>query len=394
MQKTLTLTSTPAVRPAIIAARVAISVFAVSMTMLAPLITRIGAEFDRGVGASGLLFTAYYISNIVFCLLTGKIISALGKRTAMKAGLFGYVAATVAFTQARSFALACVFISCMGALATFIEAVGMDIVDDLSPENAASNLSVTHGLAGLGAAGGVLYSGLMLHLGFGWRTIYLGLAAAVLLAGVVFCLVPCPPLHDAKAGGLSELRSFFTRREYMPSYAALFLYVGAEGAATGWLATYMSDLLGYSALVSALGTAIVWVVVALGRILCAQLVHRYSIRRIETVLTAVAVVSLLLVAGAPLPLVFWAGVFGVGVGISGMWPLAAATLLNAERNGGTIMAVILFFGYFGSSVVPYLVGLVGDTWGMDVAMAASAAVFALFGLTVALLIPRRLTTKR
>lgn len=101
MQKTLTLTSTPAVRPAIIAARVAISVFAVSMTMLAPLITRIGADFDRGVGASGLLFTAYYISNIVFCLLTGKIISALGKRTAMKAGLFGYVAATVAFTQDR-----------------------------------------------------------------------------------------------------------------------------------------------------------------------------------------------------------------------------------------------------------------------------------------------------
>ena len=391
MEKTM---KAPSVRPAIIATRVAISVFAVSMTMLAPLITRIGADFGLGVGESGFLFTAYYISNIVFCLITGKIISVLGKRTAMKVGLFGYVAATVAFTQTHFFPLACVFISCMGALATFIEAVGMDIVDDLSPDSAASNLSVTHGLAGLGAAVGVLYSGLMLHFDFGWRTIYLGLAAAVLAAAIGFCLVPCPHLHDAKAGGLGELRSFFTRKEYMPSYAALFLYVGAEGAAPGWLATYVSDALGYTALVSALGTAIVWVLVAIGRITCARLVHRYSIRRLETVLTVIAVVSLLLVAGAPAPLIFWIAVVGVGVGISGMWPLCAATLLNQERNGGTVMAVILFFGYFGSSVIPYVVGLIGDAFGMNLAMAASAVVFAVFGLTVALLIPRRFSTKR
>ena len=384
----------PSRRPAIIATRVAISVFAVSMTMLAPLITRIGADFGLGVGESGFLFTAYYISNIVFCLITGKIISLLGKRTAMKAGLFGYAAATVAFARTRSFVLACIFISCMGALATFIEAVGMDIVDDLSVDSAASNLSVTHGLAGLGGAIGVLYSGLMLHLGFGWRTIYGGLAAAVLLAAVGFCLIPCPKLHDSEAGGLSELRGYFTRVEYLPSFVALFLYVGAESAATGWLATYMSDALGYTALVSALGTAVIWVLVAVGRITCAKLVHRYSIRRLEVILSLTAVLGILVVAGAPTPLLFWIAVLGVGVGISGMWPLCAATLLNQERNGGTIMAVILFFGYAGSSVIPYVVGLIGDALGMRFAMAASAVVFVLFGLTVTFLIPRRFSTKR
>ncbi|MBR3867404.1 MAG: MFS transporter [Butyricicoccus sp.] len=382
------------VRPAIIATRVAISVFAVSMTMLAPLITRIGADFGLGVGESGFLFTAYYISNIVFCLITGKIISLLGKRTAMKIGLFGYAAATLAFSQTRSFLLACIFISCMGALATFIEAVGMDIVDDLSVDSAASNLSVTHGLAGLGGAVGVLYSGLMLHFGFDWRMIYMGLAAAVLIAGVVFCLIPCPGLHDGEAGGLGELRGYFTRVDYLPSFGALFLYVGAEGAATGWLATYMSNALGYSAIVSAFGTAVIWLLVAVGRITCAQLVHKYSIRRLEIILSLIAVSSILIVAGAPAPVLFWIAVLGIGVGISGMWPLCAATLLNQERNGGTIMAVILFFGYAGSSVIPYVVGLIGDAFGMNFAMAASAAVFAAFGLTVAFLIPRKFSAKR
>ena len=69
MEKTM---KAPSVRPAIVATRVAISVFAVSMTMLAPLITRIGADFGLGVGESGFLFTAYYISNIVFCLIATK----------------------------------------------------------------------------------------------------------------------------------------------------------------------------------------------------------------------------------------------------------------------------------------------------------------------------------
>ena len=133
---------------------------------------------------------------------------------------------------------------------------------------------------------------------------------------------------------------------------------------------------------------------AFGRITCAQLVHKYSIRRLELILTIITVISLLVVAGAPTPLLFWIAVLGIGVGISGMWPLCAATLLNQERNGGTIMAVILFFGYFGSSVIPYVVGLVGDAFGMNLAMAASAVVFALFGLTVTLLIPRKFSAKR
>lgn len=155
----------------ILITRVAICIFAVSQTMLSPLITQIGAAFGLGLGGSGFLFTAYYISNIFFCLVTGRIIAVIGKRTAMKAGLIFYALVTFAFAHTHSFAIACVFISCMGALATFIEAVGMDLVDDMSPVDAASNLTMTHGIAGIGMIGGVVYSGLMLNAGYDWRTI-------------------------------------------------------------------------------------------------------------------------------------------------------------------------------------------------------------------------------
>lgn len=379
----------------ILITRVAICIFAVSQTMLSPLITQIGAAFGLGLGGSGFLFTAYYISNIFFCLVTGRIIAVIGKRTAMKAGLIFYALVTFAFAHTHSFAIACVFISCMGALATFIEAVGMDLVDDMSPVDAASNLTMTHGIAGIGMVGGVVYSGLMLNAGYDWRTIYTMMSVAVGAVAVVFCVVRFPKMHQSAAGGLAELKHWFTRRELYPTYLALFLYVGAEGAVTGWMATFMTTTLGYSSLLASLGTAAIWTVVTVGRIVCAGLVGtRYTVRALVSFLCTVCVIGILLTAGVTMPILFWVALLLVGAGLSALWPLIASTALDAGNNGGTVMSLILFFGYFGAAVIPYLIGLIGDAAGLRMALIASAVVFAALGLVVRFVMPRSVSEKR
>ncbi len=379
----------------ILITRVAICIFAVSQTMLSPLITQIGAAFGLGLGGSGFLFTAYYISNIFFCLVTGRIIAMIGKRTAMKAGLIFYALVTFAFAHTHSFAIACVFISCMGALATFIEAVGMDLVDDMSPVDAASNLTMTHGIAGIGMVGGVVYSGLMLNAGYDWRTIYTMMSVAVGAVAVVFCIVRFPKMHQSAAGGLDELKHWFTRRELYPTYLALFLYVGAEGAVTGWMATFMTTTLGYSSLLASLGTAAIWTVVTVGRIVCAGLVGtRYTVRALVSFLCTVCVIGILLTAGVAMPILFWVALLLVGAGLSALWPLIASTALDAGNNGGTVMSLILFFGYFGAAVIPYLIGLIGDAAGLRMALIASAVVFAALGLVVRFVMPRSVSEKR
>lgn len=379
----------------ILITRVAICIFAVSQTMLSPLITQIGAAFGLGLGGSGFLFTAYYISNIFFCLVTGRIIAMIGKRTAMKAGLIFYALVTFAFAHTHSFAIACVFISCMGALATFIEAVGMDLVDDMSPVDAASNLTMTHGIAGIGMVGGVVYSGLMLNAGYDWRTIYTMMSVAVGAVAVIFCIVRFPKMHQSAAGGLAELKHWFTRRELYPTYLALFLYVGAEGAVTGWMATFMTTTLGYSSLLASLGTAAIWTVVTVGRIVCAGLVGtRYTVRALVSFLCTVCVVGILLTAGVTMPILFWVALLLVGAGLSALWPLIASTALDAGNNGGTVMSLILFFGYFGAAVIPYLIGLIGDAAGLRMALIASAIVFAALGLVVRFVMPRSVSEKR
>lgn len=379
----------------ILITRVAICIFAVSQTMLSPLITQIGAAFGLGLGGSGFLFTAYYISNIFFCLVTGRIIAVIGKRTAMKAGLIFYALVTFAFAHTHSFAIACVFISCMGALATFIEAVGMDLVDDMSPVDAASNLTMTHGIAGIGMVSGVVYSGLMLNAGYDWRTIYTMMSVAVGAVAVVFCVVRFPKMHQSAAGGLAELKHWFTRRELYPTYLALFLYVGAEGAVTGWMATFMTTTLGYSSLLASLGTAAIWTVVTVGRIVCAGLVGtRYTVRALVSFLCTICVIGILLTAGVTMPILFWVALLLVGAGLSALWPLIASTALDAGNNGGTVMSLILFFGYFGAAVIPYLIGLIGDAAGLRMALIASAVVFAALGLVVRFVMPRSVSEKR
>lgn len=379
----------------ILITRIAICIFAVSQTMLAPLITRIGADFNLGLGGSGFLFTAYYISNIFFCLVTGKIIAIVGKRAAMAGGLAAYALVTFAFAQTHAFWAACVCMTCMGALATFIEAVGMDLVDDMSTAAAASNLTMTHGIAGIGMVGGVVYSGLMLNAGYEWRTIYVVLSIAVAAIAVVFLLTRFPKLHQSASGGIKELNYWFTCRTLYPTYLALFLYVGAEGAVTGWLATFMTESLGYSSLEASLATGAVWAIVTVGRIVCAGLVGvRYTVRTLVSFLTVVCAAGVLLAAGATMPLLFWVALILIGTGLSALWPLIASTALDSDQNGGTAMSMILFFGYFGAAVIPYLVGLVGDAAGLRTALVVSAVVFVCLGLTVRYLMSRSISERK
>ena len=271
----------------------------------------------------------------------------------------------------------------------------MDLVDDMSPVDAASNLTMTHGIAGIGMVGGVVYSGLMLNAGYDWRTIYTMMSVAVGAVAVVFCIVRFPKMHQSAAGGLAELKHWFTRRELYPTYLALFFYVGAEGAVTGWMATFMTTTLGYSSLLASLGTAAIWTVVTVGRIVCAGLVGtRYTVRALVSFLCTVCVIGILLTAGVTMPILFWVALLLVGAGLSALWPLIASTALDAGNNGGTVMSLILFFGYFGAAVIPYLIGLIGDAAGLRMALIASAIVFAALGLVVRFVMPRSVSEKR
>lgn len=371
--------------------RIAISIFAVSQTMLAPLIVLIGADFDRGVGSSGFLFTAYYISNIFFCLVTGKIIAMMGKHRAMTMGLAIYAAAAILFSRATGFAFACLCFTVLGAFATFIEAAGMDIVDALSTNDPSSNLTMTHGIAGIGMVGGVLYSGIMLSHGFDWRSVYLFLGIAVGIMTVIYAITPFPKMETHASGGLSELKAIFSNKKLYPTFLALFLYVGAEGTATGWMATYMTGSLGYTSLIASLATGLIWACVTVGRIVCAKLVETVSVRRLVTGMVLILAFALCLSVSISSGSLFWLSIIGIGIGLSGIWPLIASTALDSADNGGTIMSVILFAGYFGAAVIPYLAGLIGDALGMKAALLSAMIVFLFCGVVVRYFVPRQLS---
>lgn len=378
-------------RVPIFVCRIAVCIFSVSMTMLSPLITLIGKDFDKGIAGSGLLFTAYYISNVLFCLVSGRIMNLLGKRNSMACSIIIFAVTTFLFSRAASFTAACLLITVMGALATFIEAVGMAIVADLSEDAAATNLTVTHAFAGIGAFIGVVFSGYMLSIGADWRSIYMIFSIACALVATLFCATAFPKMSNGSSGGLSDIVSVFTNRTLYPSFLSLFLYVGAEAGVTGWMATYMTLQLGCSPLEASIATGVIWIFVTLGRMVCSELVKRYPLRSIVIILDTICILSIILSVSVSNGFLFWLAVVGIGCGLSGMWPLVASTVLKEnDESSGTLMSIVLLFGYFGSSVILYVIGLVGESLGMTTAILSTTGIFALLGVTVKFLIPKSL----
>lgn len=76
-----------------------------------------------------------------------------------------------------------------------------------------------------------------------------------------------------------------------------------------------------------------------------------------------------------------------------MRPLIASIPLNSSENGGTMMSMILLFGYFGSSVIPYVVERIGDMTGITIAILSGAFVFLLLGLTAQYIMPLALSDR-
>jgi fucose permease len=155
--------------------------------------------------------------------------------------------------------------------------------------------------------------------------------------------------------------------------ALAFCFTLAEGAALDWSAVYVSDSLGGSASLSAVGLGVFLGAVTLGRLAGDRLVSRFGAVRVFWVgaVTAGAGFGSALLMNTP-P----AGVVGLGLlgaGIANALPLAIGAGGSAPGEApATAAARVSTFAYLGSFVGPALIGALATLWSLPLALALPA----------------------
>ncbi len=227
-----------------------------------------------------------------------------------------------------------------------------------------SGMHATHSLGGiLGAGGGALAAHLdaepLLHF-----------LVAAMVTGIA-CVASSPLLLPSRVEALAgpwEAASVPTTgiRQWFSDWtipiallgALAFCVTLADGAALNWSAVYVTDALGGTEALGAVGLAIFLGTVTLGRLIGDCLISRFGPVR---VFRAGAVVAGLGFGGTLLVETPIAGLLGLGLlgaGIANALPLAIAAGSNAPGETPTTAAArVSTLGYLGSFVGPGLIGV-------------------------------------
>lgn len=238
-----------------------------------------------------------------------------------------------------------------------------------------ARLTLLHAAFSGGGMTGALAGGALLGAGAAFTWIYPALAAVLGLAAILAAGTPRPAARDERAVPRAVAAAM------LPLAALAALAFLAEGTMETWSAIYLRDDLASPALVGALGPASFHAAMLAGRLVGAAVAGALGAAR--TLLVAAIAITAGMVAALAVasPTVAIAGMAVAALGASFVVPVVVS--LAASRAGahaGRAASYVLSLGYAGFLVGPSLVGLLGEAFGLRVALLVVPAAAVVIGL--------------
>ncbi len=352
------------------------AVFAMTLTITSPLLPAIAASFALSMAESGVIFTANFIGFVTFILIGGILADRWGKQRILAAALGGFAVALLAMPLAPSFAVACAVTLFIGGFGGILESQLGALIAALNPERPSYYLNLSQVFFGIGALVGPVAAGLLLSSGVDWRACYAILGVLTLVLASMFVAIRAPLLSATDQIRWSAFAALIRDRRFLLICLCVLLYTGAEVGSWGWMSTFLTRSAGFSVVESSAAVGVFWAAMTVGRFLCGRLTLRYDLRSIIIALAGLSVVVTLISGFVGAKLAVWAVIVGLGLTYSSQWPLIVA--YGSERyaaSSGTVFALLVGSGGLGTTVVPYMIGVIGQQTSIRVAMISPAILF-------------------
>jgi FHS family Na+ dependent glucose MFS transporter 1 len=219
-----------------------------------------------------------------------------------------------------------------------------------------------HASFGVGTVLAPLVVGIVFSLGGDLTWVYRVIAVLVLPGVVWLAPLPSPPIRSTPK---IAPEGPTPRPLVLRIMLFLGLYVGAEIGFGYWVATYaVSMKLSSGKAAAAYLTMAFWIGLTLGRLVAVPLAARF---RPQMILLAdlagcLVTVGLLLVWPSSVP-VLWLATLGLGLSMASIFPTTMDLAARYLKMTGRMTSGFIVGGYAGSMTLPWLVGLLLETYG-------------------------------
>jgi MFS transporter, FHS family, L-fucose permease len=361
--------------------------------IIGPLVPDIIASFHVSLTMVAVLPFSFFIAYGVMSIPAGFLVERWGEKQLMVVAFLAATAGALSFGLRPTFAVASMSLFGIGlAMAALQVAINPLLRVAGGAENFAFNSALAQFVFGSASfLSPLVYSYLVSHVGVGasghrgalgalanvtpstmpWVSIYWVFAACTALMALFIGALKLPVVRreaDESAGTLAMYRSLAKNPVIWRFFIAIFAYVGCEQGTADWMSEFLSRYHGFDPhVVGARAVSYFWGLLTVGCLVGMILLKLYDGRRVLIGFSTGALVALTVALLGPAQVSVIAFPC-VGLFASIMWPNIFALALNSVRNYHGPFAGILCTGIIGGAIVPLLIGLIGDHYGLRTGM--------------------------
>jgi len=368
-----------------------VTFFVISLitNIIGPLIPDIINDFDLNLTLVALLPFSFFIAYGIISIPSGMLIQKIGEKSVMILAFGLAFIGSFIFASFPNYTLAVISLFVIGSGMAMLQVVINPLLRVAGgEENFAFNATAAQLIFGLASFFSPLaYSYFVLNLNQSsegnswflhffnlitpdhllWISLYWLFAIISLIMIVVIILYNFPKVelkHDERIGPIETHLSLLKNPIVIIYFFGIFTYVGLEQGVANWISKFLDIYHDYDPqIIGAKTISWFWGLMTAGGILGVILLKIIDSKVVLKLFTCLTIVSLMvaLYMSGPIALVAFPA---VGFFSAVMYPIIFSLALNSiSENHGTFSG-ILVTGIFGGAVVPLIVGVLGDYFGL------------------------------
>jgi FHS family L-fucose permease-like MFS transporter len=361
--------------------------------IIGPLVPEVIKGFSVSKGMAGLLNFAFFIAYGVMSIPAGMLTEKYKEKKVITGAFLLATIGAFLFSLFPSFGVY--------LISLFLIGMGMAILQVainplLRVSGGEENFAFTSVLAQLFFGGAsflspLMYSYLVTNLSAGntsgmllstlsklvpenltWVSVYwiFGLVAAIMVVVILISKLPKVELkEDEKVGGLATIKELLKDKYVILFFFGIFAYVGTEQGVASWISQFLADYHGMNPEVEgANAISRFWLFLTLGCFLGLGLLKLMDSKLILKIFALGGIVSLATALLTGNGMLAYYGFVAVGFSASVMWSVIFSLALNSLKDHHGAFAGILCSGIIGGAIVPLIVGVLGDAFGLRIGM--------------------------
>ena len=252
----------------------------------------------------------------------------------------------------------------LGFEAGIINGGASTMVADISEGERGAKLSILGAFFSIGGFGVPFISGILLNY-FSYETILIGVGVFVFFPFLFFIIPKFPKPKHAQGFPLKQGFKLIKEKLILLIGFIAFFESGLEISVPGWSSTFFLEELNAKPKKAVFYLSFYWLGMLVSRLIFAKLMKRISSAKIFQFCIISAILGSVLMIFSNSIIVAAIGLTLIGIGMAMVFPVILGYISDQYPEfSGTAFSIVLTIALIGGMILPYLIGVIGNWFGL------------------------------